>query len=200
MMSQKFFATAAMGLALLSGAAAAQAAAPARVRGTVVSLTATNIDVTTRAGADAQFAVTPNTHFLSETTGALTDIKAGSYIGSAAVPAAGGKLRALEVTVFPPEMAGVGEGHYAWDLGKSSSMTNGTVGSLVVSDGNTMTVKYDGGEKQIMVPADVPIVMLAPGSANDVKAGVKVIVAPVKGDPKTANAVLYGLNGITPPQ
>ena len=199
-MSQKFLATAAMGLALLGGVAVAQEAAPARVRGTITTVTATEIDVTTRSGGSASFAITPDTHVLGETTGTLADIKSGSYIGSAAVPAPGGKLRALEVTVFPPQMAGVGEGHYPWDLGPTSSMTNGTVGSLVISNGNTMKVQYKGGEKDIMVPADVPIVNIAPGSQSDLKAGVKVIVVPAKGDPKTAGAILFGVNGIAPPQ
>ena len=50
--------------------------------------------------------------------------------------------------VFPASMRGSGEGHRPWDLGGNSSMTNGTVGSLVVSDGHTITVKYkDGGKK-----------------------------------------------------
>jgi len=79
-------------------------------------------------------------------------------------------------------------------------MTNGTVGHLVVSNGNIMTVNYKGGEQKIMVPTDVPIVMLQPGTAASVTPGVKVIVNPVKTDPKTAAVILYGMNGITPPQ
>ncbi|MCB8882368.1 hypothetical protein ACELLULO517_19125 [Acidisoma cellulosilytica] len=201
-MRQTFIATAAMGLALLGGIALAQAAAPKRVRGTVTAITATEISITTRSGAAETFALTADTHYLGETTGAMTDIKSGSYIGSAAVPVAGGggKLRAVEVTVFPPSMVGVGEGHYDWDLGKNSSMTNGTVGDLVTSNGNTMMVKYKGGEKAIVVPADVPIVTIAPGAMTEVTSGVKVIVVPAKGDAKTAAAVLFGRNGITPPQ
>ena len=74
------------------------------------------------------YAITGDTKVAGEKTVSISAIQSGSYIGSAAVPAGGGKLRALEVTVFPPAMKGVGEGHYAWDLGPSSSMTNGTVG------------------------------------------------------------------------
>ena len=201
-MRHKIIATAAMGLALMGGIAAAHAAAPKRVRGTVTAITATEISVTTRSGMAESFALNADTHFLGETTGGMSDIKSGSYIGSAAVPMAGGggKLKAIEVTVFPPSMVGVGEGHYDWDLGKNSSMTNGTVGSLMMSNGNTMAVKYKGGEKMIVVPADVPIVTIAPGAMSDVTSGTKVIVVPAKGDAKTAAAVLFGRNGITPPQ
>jgi hypothetical protein len=202
MISHRIIAITAGGLALLGGIAIAQAAVSARVRGVVTAITSTEISVATRSGAAENFTLTPQTHFLGESAGAMSDIQSGSYIGSAAIPLAGDgdKLRALEVTVFPPSMVGVGEGHYDWDLGRNSSMTNGTVGDLVTSNSNTMTVKYKGGEKTIVVPADVPIVTIAPGAAAEVQKGVKVIVVPAKGEPQIAAAVLFGRDGITPPQ
>jgi hypothetical protein len=199
-MSQIRIAAAALTLALLGGAAAAQAAPPHRTRGTIDSITATQLVVTSRSGAMVTYAITGDTKVAGEKTVPVSAIQPGSYIGSAAVPAGEGKLRALEVTVFPPAMKGVGEGHYGWDLGPKSSMTNGTVGSLVVSNGNTMTVNYGSGEKTIIVPADVPIVTIDPGAMSDLKPGVKVIVFPSMTDPKTAARILYGENGIAPPQ
>ncbi len=199
-MNQKRLASAALGLALLGGIAAAQAAPPHRTRGTIVSITPTEIVVTSRSGAALTYAITADTKVAGEKTVPISAIQPNSYIGSAAVPAGNGTLRALEVTVFPPAMKGVGEGSYAWDLGPSSSMTNGTVGHLVVSNGDTMTVQYKGGEKQIVVPPDVPIVTIDPGALSDLKPGVKVIVFPSATDPKTASRILYGENGITPPQ
>jgi hypothetical protein len=199
-MSQIRIATAALGLALLGGTAIAQAAPPHRTRGTIDSITATQLVVTSRSGAQVTYAISGDTKVAGEKTVPISAIQTGSYIGSAAVPAGDGKLRALEVTVFPPAMKGVGEGHYGWDLGASSSMTNGTVGHLVVSNGNTMTVDYAGGKKTIIVPADVPIVTIDPGAMSDLKPGAKVIVFPSKNDAKTAGTILYGENGIVPPQ
>jgi hypothetical protein len=199
-MTQTRIAAAALGLALLGGTAVAQAAMPHRTRGTIDSITPTQLVVTSRGGAMVTYAITGDTKVAGETTVPVTAIQPGSYIGSAAVPAGNGVLRALEVTVFPPAMKGVGEGHYAWDLGPSSSMTNGTVGNLVVSNGNTMTVTYKGGEKKIMVPADVPIVTIDPGAMSDLKPGVKVIVFPSMTNTKTAARILYGEDGIAPPQ
>jgi hypothetical protein len=199
-MSQRRIAAAALSLALLGGAAVAEAAPPHRTRGTIDSITPTQLVVTSRSGATVTYAITGDTKVAGEKTVPVSAIQPGSYIGSAAVPAGGGKLRALEVTVFPPAMKGVGEGHYAWDLGPKSSMTNGTVGHLVVSNGNAMTVNYGDGEKTIIVPADVPIVTIDPGSMSDLKPGVKVIVFPSMKDPKTAARILYGENGIAPPQ
>ena len=200
-MRRKIITAAATGISLL-GAIAPALAAPQHVRGSVTAITGTQITVVTRSGNVESFALSSDTHFLGESTGTVADIKPGSYIGSAAVPMAGntGKLRALEVTVFPPAMAGIGEGHYPYDLGKSSSMTNGTVGALQTSSGNTMKVDYKGGEKTIVVPADVPIVTIAPGAASEVTSGTKVIIIPAKAAANTAAAVLFGLNGITPPQ
>jgi hypothetical protein len=190
----------AFSLALLGVTAVAQAAPIHRARGTIASITPTEIVITSRSGATETYAITGDTKVAGEKTVSVSAIQPGSYIGSAAVPAGGGKLRALEVTVFPPAMKGMGEGHYGWDLGPKSSMTNGTVGHLVVSNGNTMTVDYKGGEKTIIVPADVPIVTIDPGAMSDLTPGVKVIVFPAKGDAKTAGTIVYGENGIAPPQ
>ncbi len=198
-MSQTGIAAAALTLAFLGGGAIAQAAAH-RTRGTIDSVTPTQLVVTSRGGAVVTYAITGATKVAGERTVPASAIAAGSYIGCAAVPGDGGTLRALEVTVFPPAMKGVGEGHYPWDLGSSSSMTNGTVGKFVVSNVNTMTVTYFGQEKTITVPADVPIVAVDPGALSDLKPGVKVLVFPSMTDPKIAGRIIYGETGIAPPQ
>jgi hypothetical protein len=190
-------AAAALAVSLIGGTVIAQAA-PVRTRGTIAAVTASEIDVTTRTGK-MSYKITDATHVVGAKTATLGDIQKGSYIGSAAVPAGGGKLRALEVTVFPASMKGAGEGHYPWDRGPSSSMTNGTVGSLISSQGSTMTVTYKGGQKIIEVPSDVPVVSVEPSDKSALQAGQKVIVF-VAPDGGTAGAIVYGENGITPPQ
>jgi hypothetical protein len=199
-MSQIRIAAAALGLVLLGGTAVAEAAPIHRTRGTIVSITPSQITVLSRSGQTVYYTISADTRAAGERTVPISAIQAGSYIGSAAVPAGAGKLRALEVTVFPPALKGVGEGSYAWDLTPSSSMTNGTVGHLVVSNGNTMTVDYKGGQKTIIVPPDVPIVTIDPGAMSDLKPGLKVIVFPAKNDATAAARIVYGENGIAPPQ
>lgn len=80
-------------------------------------------------------------------------------------------------------------------------MTNGTVGDLVVSNGRTLTVKYKGGEKKIVVPEGVPIVNLEPGDRSLLKAGVKVVLFAAQGadGTVTAQAISAGKDGVTPP-
>ena len=63
--------------------------------------------------------------------------------------------------VFPDSLRGFAEGHYPWDLGPKSMMTNATIAQKVQKvDGDTVNVTYKGGEKKIAIPNNVPIVGL----------------------------------------
>jgi hypothetical protein len=192
-----------LGLALPLCLAAAGAAADqtqSRVRGSILAISPHQITVNDRRGEPVSFQIDGDTRYAGEKPVALSAIQPGSYIGCAALPAEGGMLRALEVTVFPPSMQGVGEGHYAWDLLPHSSMTNGSVDTLSHVDGDVMTVTYSGGEQKIRVPRGVPIVTVEPGALRDLHPGVKVLIIPAKGLPGHAGRILYGEQGITPPQ
>ena len=117
------------------------------------------------------------------------------------MPQPDGTLKALEVQVFPPSMRGVGEGTREWDLGAGSSMTNGTVGSLVASNGRTITITYKGGEKQVLVPDDVPIVTYEPTDRTALVTGANVLVNGTRAadGAVTAVSVSIGKNGLIPP-
>ena len=188
--------------ALAAGPALAQTP-PARVRATIEAVDGNTLSLKAGDGSEMKVALTPDAKVVGVKEAAIDAIKPGTFIGCAAVPQDDGTLKALEVTVFPASMNGTGEGSYAWDLGPSSTMTNGTVGDLVVSEGRIMTVKYNAvGEKKIFVPEDVPIVSLDP--ANDhslLKPGAHVLVVPAKGadGTLTASRINVGENGTVPP-
>lgn len=194
-----YLAAAAVSLIVL-GSGFASAASVHRARGSIVSISPAQIVVNSLTGDSATFAITPDTGYAAERPLALSAIQPGSYIGSAAVSDGSGKLRALEVTVFPPSMKGVGEGHYAWDLTPHSTMTNGTVGDLKHAEGDVLTVTYNGGEQTILVPPGTPIVTIGPGTYKALQPGMKVVVFPSPKDPKIAGRIAYGENGLTPPQ
>jgi hypothetical protein len=81
-------------------------------------------------------------------------------------------------------------------------MTNATVADSVAgNDGHTLTVKYRGGEKKVVVSADTPVVTYVPGDKSELKAGAKVIafVKPLPDGSFEANRIGVGLNGLTPP-
>ncbi|NWD82180.1 hypothetical protein HX891_17515 [Pseudomonas reactans] len=187
--------------AMAVGLAQAAEAPRVGVRGAITAMEGDAMHVKVNSGEDVIVQLTPSTQVRAVTLAKIDEIKPGSYIGSAAMPNADGSLTALEVHVFPPAMAGTGDGHRAFDLKEGSSMTNGTVGDLVVSNGRTLTVKYKGGEQKIVVPEDVPIVNLEPGDRSLLKAGVKVVLfaAQAADGTITAQAISAGKDGVTPP-
>ena len=62
---------------------------------------------------------------------ALSEIKAGSYIGVSAMPEPDGTQKALAVHIFPENQRGAAEGFRPWDLRPNSTMTNATVAETV---------------------------------------------------------------------
>jgi Domain of unknown function (DUF5666) len=184
------------------GPAAAQATPPARVKGAITAIKGDVLTVTTRQGTTVIVDLAPSTAVADVTYAKITDIKPGSFIGTAAVPQPDGTLKALEVHVFAPDLRGTGEGNRAWQGdGRKGSMTNGTVGDLIVTDGRMMTVTYHGGQKKILVPADVPIVFIERGAATDLTVGAHIIAFGPKGADGAIDAarVLVGRNGVVPP-
>ncbi len=132
---------------------------------------------------------------------ALSDIKAGSYIGSAAVKGKDGKLHALEIHIFPEAMRGAGEGLHPWDAGPDSSMVNATVGEVTGADGHTLKMTYKGGTSDIEVAPDAPIVAFAPGDSSMMIKGAALIVFAMKQPDGSlaANRVVVESNGVKPP-
>jgi len=103
--------------------------------------------------------------------------------------------------VFPESLRGFGEGHYPWDLGPSSMMTNATIANKVQGvSGDTVTVTYKGGEKKITIPTNVPIVAVVPSEKSDITPGANVFVPTEKQADGTllSGAVLFG-KGVVPP-
>ena len=182
----------------------AQAPAPpamAGIRRPIVSVAADKLVVKSNRGGEQTIALDKDTRVAAISLANINDIKPGSYIGAAGIPQPDGSQKALEVHVFPPAMAGTGDGHRPFDLAPNSTMTNGTVGDVVASNGRTLTLKYKGGEKKIVVPDDVPIVNIEAGERSMLVAGAKVVVRARKNPDGslTAASVSVGRNGITPP-
>jgi hypothetical protein len=200
-----------LGLAIAASAALASSAAfaatgtPERVRGTIASATADSVTVDTDAHKPVTVALTGNTSYLKVEKSNLNEVEKGSYIGTATKDL-GGTQVALEVVIFPPSLRGAGEGHYAWDKIRdttlsggaqtSSSMTNGNVSAVSTSAAtvnSTMTngdvaaaqsqggvthlvVTYKGGQEDVLVPPTAPIVTFRPGTKALVAKGNDVFI------------------------
>jgi hypothetical protein len=155
-------------------AAYAQQPQTVRVRGTIEKVDGNSVVVKPAQGSDVTLTLTPDARIVGVVKASLADIKPGDFVGSAAMPQPDGSQKALEVHIFAESQRGTGEGHRPYTI-PNSTMTNGTVGDMVTAtDGRTLTVKYSGGEKKIMVPPDVPIVRYEVGDRGDLKPGVHV--------------------------
>lgn len=181
---------------------------PVRLRGTLQSVDATSLTLRERGGEVVTLQRVADMPIAEVFPITLADIKPGSYVGAAALPQPDGTQKALEVLVFPEAARGTGEGYFPWDLMPESTMTNATVEGVAaapsaVPGGQVLTLRYPGGQKQIVVPADVPVVSFKPGNA-DAKAllvpGAQMLVtAQVKDGAPTALRVNVGRNGFKPP-
>lgn len=172
-----------------------------RVRGTLTAVSSDRLTVSTRDGKDVSVNISKDTRVILLAPTDIAAIKPDSFIGTAAAPQPDGTLKALEVHIFPPSMRGMGEGHTPWDLVPKSTMTNGSVGSIVGTNGRTLTVKYKDQQKQVFVPADVPVVNIEPGDQSMLTVGTKVVVSGVKGADGSlaARLVNVGKDGMAPP-
>ena len=104
---------------------------PVRVRGTVVSLDGSKLVVRAKDGKDVSVSLADKFAALAVVKSSMADIKEGTFIGTATVTQPDTTLRSVEVVVFPDGLRGTAEGHYPWDLGSSSMMTNATVANAV---------------------------------------------------------------------
>ena len=181
-------------------------AAPYRIRGTIVAISADSLTVHTAKG-DVTAALNASTGFVSVLPGSLDHVGPGSYLGVAS-KAGGARRIALSVIVFPPEMKGAAEGNAVYDplpdttlshgartasnmtnasvkaigAGKAaprvnSTMTNASVASASAKGGvRYVTLTYKGGEQNVLIPPTAPVVAFVPGAASIAKPGAPVFV------------------------
>lgn len=191
-------------LALLPGIPQATAQEVVRVRGAIEQVIAGDAYVIrTRSGETVKLQLAPNAGVAASVKSGLADIKAGSFIGVAALPQADGTLNALEAHIFHESMRGTGEGHRPWDLLPKSTMTNATVHEVVQAvEGNTVTLKYKDGEQKIVIPVGTVVVTYLPGNVAELKAGAAIFVPAATRQPDgtlLAQRIMVGRD-VAPPQ
>ena len=186
--------------------AATVAAAPLRIRGTIVAASSDTLTVHTASG-DVTASLNAGTGFVSVVPSNLDNVGPGSYLGVASKD--GGDRRiALSVIVFPPAMKGAAEGNAVYDpipdttlsgsartasnmtnanvkaisAGKDaprvdSTMTNASV-ATATAKGNVryVTLTYKGGEQKVLIPPTAPVVAFVPGAASLAMPGAPVFV------------------------
>jgi len=198
-------------MALFGVTAFAAKAAPGPVRGTISAVNGSVLKITETTGKQISLALAPGAKVIDVLPASLSDVKAGTYIGTAAIPQPNGTYRAIELQVFPESMRGVGLGTRAWNLKPNSTMTNGTIGGLIRTGGTVGTVRgssdltlkvNDGsGEKTVLIPQGVAVVTYAPGTMAELQPGAHVIFFPITAadGSLTASQINVGKNGLIPP-
>jgi hypothetical protein len=184
-------------------AAFASAAQTTRIRGTIESAQSDTLTVKLSDGAQSKVVLAPNATVVGVVKASMSDIKEGTFIGSAAVPQPDGTQRAVEVHIFPEEMRGTGEGHRPYAPVPQGTMTNGaTAGSPVKGiEGSMITIKYKEGEKKIVVPPNTPVVRYVIGSPSDLKQGAHFTIQAATKKPDgsyEAARINVGRDGVVP--
>jgi hypothetical protein len=95
-------------------AIAQQPPTPSRVRGTVEGIAGDELALKSRDGEQLKLHMAGDMRVVGITKISLSDIKIGSFIGTATVPGPDGSQNAVEVHVFPESMRGTGEGSRPW--------------------------------------------------------------------------------------
>lgn len=159
-------------------AVSAFAQQPGRIRGKIEKADGPLLSVKTRDGAMLKVKVDDKTRVAALVKASLSDIKNDSFIGIAGMPQSDGSIQAFSVHIFTAAQRGVvPDRHGPWDARPGSTMTNAYVESMVTAnDGETVMVKYKGGEKKIVVSPQTVIAAVAKGDRADLKAGTPIII------------------------
>lgn len=189
-----------------SDTTSAQASPPAtdsvaNIRGTVSSVSATEIVIKTDTGS-VTIKLTQPYHVYDREPGKLADVKDNSFIGVTTVKQPDGTEQATEIHIFPEELRGMGEGsrmmtQSAGGAGGGrmtngavtggSRMTNGTASPSRMSNGNvtnatgsTFVVQYAGGSQTVKVPANTPVTEIK-ATSKTLAAGNQAVIIARKG-------------------
>jgi hypothetical protein len=120
----------------------------------------------------------------------------------AAAPAPEGKVRAMGVMVFPEPARGLNEGHFPWDMGDRSTMTNATVAKVTKKASATeLEMRFGGKTQQVVLDKATVYGQFVPGKRELIVVGAKVLVIAAPGADGTlgAAAVMVGRDGFLPP-
>lgn len=186
---------------VLNAAVAQPQGQQVRIRGTVQKLDGQKLTVESQKAGTITVTMAPNIGINGLEKQSLSDIDDGNFIGTTATKGQDGRWKAVEVHIFPESMRGAGEGHYPWDM-PGSTMTNANVsGTTKIKDGRTLELAYDGGQVEVDVMPDTPIVRFIPGDRSLLEPGAKVFVLAAKGEDGTINAfaITAETNGVEPP-
>ena len=190
------------GAAIFTATAGFAADRPVHLRGEVTAVGAGEMTVIDRKGVKTTVKLPEQAQVLDVSRTSVDAIKENSYLGVAAAPAPEGKVRAMGVMVFPEPARGLNEGHFPWDMGDRSTMTNATVAKVTRKASATeLEMRFGGKTQQVVLDKATVYGQFVPGKRELIVVGAKVLViaAPAADGSLGAAAVMVGRDGFLPP-
>lgn len=174
-----------------------------RVEGEIVSVGETDLTV---RGADGKETTIPLPQdgriFVSRVIPAST-IKPGDFVATTNLNLSDNSGRAVELRVYPAR-SGTASQAASYPMAQpNTTMTNAPVAEVSDnSDGRTLTVRYPGGERTIILPSDVHVLGQTSLDKAALQPGWKVnaILRPGPDGALVTIQLLTGENGAAPPQ
>jgi hypothetical protein len=159
----------------LASAQTAPAANTTSVSGKVVSMKGPELIVASPTG-EAKVTVGDKTVIRHEVAITFSEIVSGMYVGATATKQPDGTFLASQINVFSEDQRGTGEGHRP--LG-NATMTNANVErveDVMVRDvkGRMLNLKYKGGEINVFVPPDIPLLKRVVADRSVIKTGSEI--------------------------
>jgi hypothetical protein len=167
------------------------------VRGTIAVLSDTAVSITTTSGTQQVHLVAP-VRVYERTPSDLAHVTPNAFVGITSVTQPDGSQQATEIHIFPEALRGTGEGSRLMEEtaggGRStmtngavspSRMTNGSVGGSRMTNGavnstgggTVFTVRYQGGEQTIKIPASVTVTAITPAQTKPATGANVVVLA-----------------------
>ncbi|MBI4280217.1 MAG: hypothetical protein HY660_17335 [Armatimonadetes bacterium] len=168
-----------------------------RTVGTIQSVAADGITLTTRSGGQVKVKTTAETRITNRVAAKLEEIKRDDFVAVTAKKEADGSLVAVSINIFPPQLKGqIREGQ--WPMESGNIMTNAIVTQYVSRvEGRTLHLKHKEGTATIKVPKETEIHRIVLIKVADLKPGMSVFVRGTRGADGTVVAATIS---VTPAQ
>jgi hypothetical protein len=175
----------------------AQAAGPAPVSGTIVSVSGMNVTLALADKTQKIIVLQEKTLILERDVADVGQIKAGDAMGVTS-HRSGADMVASNINIFAKEMTG-GVRMDQFLMASGDTMTNGTVsGSIQGMNGHTLTMTYPTGKSTITVPDGIPIHRLVSMKPAALKAGMQIVVRGTPDPDGTVKAGSISFDGQNP--
>jgi hypothetical protein len=181
-------------LGMIATTGFAQAAPPAPLSGTIVSIKGTNITLALADKTQKTVVLEASTLVFERDTAELSQITTGEALAVTS-RRSGMDLIATNINIFSKEMWNVVR-KGQWVMTSGDMMTNAMVSEYVAGmNGHTLTMKYADGTSTITVPDGIPIHRLVSAKPAALASGMQIVVRGTAEADGTLKAAFISFDG-----